>query len=296
VSSESTTSSELAEARISARHEPILAPPSIGAQAITGFALGAAALGSFLAGRVFVSAFIAALCVLAYNDLRRLLADWGHIVTFVLGAGGVLGSLWSGYVGRLDLLSAAMAALVISLLLSRILLHEIQGRAEGVTQDVAATLGASGVVGVLGAHVLLIHEIDNFGFRGLMVFGLMVLLNDALAFFVGRWHGRHFLAASLSPNKTWEGTVSGFAASVAVGVVAGIVLDPPFDIASGIAFGAGMGVLAPVGDLVFSAIKRSAGARSSGRYLGPLGGALDAIDSVLFAAPAFYWAFRTIAL
>jgi phosphatidate cytidylyltransferase len=129
-----------------------------------------------------------------------------------------------------------------------------------------------------------------------MVFGLMVILNDVIAFFVGRWRGHHLLAPSLSPNKTWEGTAAGFAASVVVGVVAGIVLDPPFDVASGVAFGAGMGVLAPIGDLVFSAIKRSAGVRSSGRYLGPLGGALDAIDSVLFAAPAFYWAFRTIAL
>ena len=284
------------EALITGRHEPILAPPSAGAHTIAGLALAVAALGSFLAGRIALSAFFAALCVVAYNDLRRLLADWGHVVTFALGAGGVLGSLWSGYAGRLDLLSASTGALIVALLLSRILLHEIQGKAEGVTQDVAATLGAAGVVGVLGAHVLLIREVEHFGFRGLMVFGLMVIGNDAFAFFIGRWRGRHPLAPSLSPTKTWEGTAAGFAASVIVGVVAGIVLDPPFDVASGIAFGAGMGVLAPVGDLVFSAIKRSAGARTSGRYLGPLGGALDAIDSILFAAPAFYWAFRTIAL
>ncbi len=274
----------------------MLAPPSAGAHAIVGLALGAAALGSFVAGRVAVSVFFAVLCVVAYNDLRRLLADWGHVVTFVLGAGGVLGSLWSGYVGRLDLLSASTAALIVALLISRIVLHEAQGKAEGVTQDVAATLGAAGIIGVLGAHVLLIREVDRFGFRGLMVFGLMVILNDAAAFFVGRWRGRHPVATVLSPNKTWEGTAAGFAVSVVVGIVAGLALDPPFDLPSGVAFGAGMGVLAPVGDLVFSAIKRSAGVRSSGRYLGPLGGALDAIDSVLFAAPAFYWAFRTIAL
>jgi CDP-diglyceride synthetase len=60
--------------------------------------------------------------------------------------------------------------------------------------------------------------------------------------------------------------------------------------------GAAMGVLATVGDLVFSSIKRSAKAMGSGRYLGPLGGALDVVDGLFFAAPAFYWALRTIAL
>jgi phosphatidate cytidylyltransferase len=277
-------------------HEPMLAPPSAAAQAIMGITLGAAALASFLAGRLAVSIFVAVLCVIAYNDLRRLLAEWGHVITFGLGGAAVVAFLWSGYEGKLELLPATGAALTISLLLSRILLHEASGKAEGVTTDLAATLGAAGVVGVFGAHILLIRAVPRVGFRGLMVFGLMVILNDAMAFFVGRWRGRRRMAAAISPNKTWEGVLAGFAASVGVGIVAGLVLDPPFDLTSGIAFGAGMGVLAPVGDLVFSVIKRSAGVRSSGRYLGALGGALDAVDSVLFAAPAFYWAFRTIAL
>ena len=281
---------------MSARHEPMLAPPSAGAHVIVGLALGAAALGSFLAGRLAVSIFVAALCVVAYHDLRRLLATWGHIITFVLGGAGVPAFLWSGYAGRLDLLPASAAVLILSLLLSRIALHEASGKADGVTTDVAATLGAAGVVGVLGAHVLLIRSVPRVGFRGLLAFGLMVILNDAFAFFVGRWRGRRPMATAVSPNKTWEGIAAGFAASVGAGIVVGLVLDPPFDVVSGAAFGVGMGVLAPVGDLVFSVIKRSAGVRSSGRYLGPLGGALDTVDSVLFAAPAFYWAFRTIAL
>lgn len=88
----------------------------------------------------------------------------------------------------------------------------------------------------------------------------------------------------------------GFLASVAVGGVVGLAAEPPFDPQSGLAFGAAMGVLAPLGDLTFSAIKRGVGRKESGRTFGPLGGALDAADAVLFCAPAFYWAFRTIAL
>ena len=55
-------------------------------------------------------------------------------------------------------------------------------------------------------------------------------------------------------------------------------------------------MLVPLGDLGFSAIKHSAGVRHSGTYLGAAGGALDVVNGVLFAAPAFYWAFRTVAL
>jgi phosphatidate cytidylyltransferase len=121
-------------------------------------------------------------------------------------------------------------------------------------------------------------------------------LNDAFAFFGGRALGRRPLWPRISPNKTTEGTMCGFLASVVVGAVAGLTLNPPFDLQSGLALGAAMGVLAPLGDLSFSAVKRSAGRKESGRIFGPLGGALDAVDALLFCAPAFYWAFRTIAL
>jgi phosphatidate cytidylyltransferase len=217
-------------------------------------------------------------------------------VTTLLGAVGVGGLLWAGYEGRLELLAAAAAALVLALLTTRVLLHELRGTSSGTTDDVASTLGAAGTVGVFGAHVLLIRSFPRVGFRALLAFGLMVIGSDVIAFFVGRWRGRHRLAPRLSPAKTWEGALAGFCASVAVGVVAASVWDPPFDLRSGVMLGAAMGVLAAVGDLVFSAIKRSAGVRGSGTYLGPVGGALDAVDSVLFAAPAFYWALRTLAL
>jgi phosphatidate cytidylyltransferase len=87
----------------------------------------------------------------------------------------------------------------------------------------------------------------------------------------------------------------GFVASAGTGLILGFTAEP-FDVQSGLAFGAAVGVLAPIGDLLFSALKRSAGVKESGRIFGPMGGALDTVDSLLFVAPAFFWAFRTIAL
>lgn len=273
-----------------------LAPPSARAHVAAGLALGAAALTTLLAGRIAVSVFLAVVVAAAYIDLRRLLAPLGHPVTTTLGLAGVVGFLWSGYSGRLELVPATGAALVLALLFWRVVLHEIRGRVEGTTADVAATLGAAGATGVLGAHVLLIRTFPRTGFRALLAFGLMVIVGDVVAFAVGRWRGRHQMAPRMSSQKTWEGALAGFAASVVVGLVAGVVWDPPFEVSSGLMLGAAMGLLAITGDLAFSVIKRSAGVKASSAYLGPLGGALDAIDGALFAAPAFYWALRTLAL
>ncbi|MGH2760448.1 MAG: phosphatidate cytidylyltransferase [Actinomycetota bacterium] len=264
---------------------------------VVGLLLGAAALATLLIGRVAVSGFVALVVLAAYIDLRRLLAPWGHVITVALGALGVAGFLWSGYSGRLDLLASTGAALVLALLVTRVLLYELGARSStGTTFDIASTLGAAGVAGVLGAHVLLIRSVDRFGFRGLLCFGLMVIANDVVAFAVERWRGFRRHPPATGRSKSWPGVAAGFVASVAVGVVAGAVLDPPFDFRSGALLGIGMGVLVPLGELGFAAIKRSAGVRVAGTYLGPMGGALDAVDGLLFSAPAFYWALRTLAL
>jgi phosphatidate cytidylyltransferase len=259
-------------------------------------AIGAAALATFLLGRLAVSIFVTVLLLVAYADLRGLLAQRGHLSTFALGAGGVGAFLWCGYTGKLDLLPAIVGGLVLSLLVTRIVLNEAGVHATGIVGDLSATLGAAGVAGILGAHILLVRAVDRVGFRGLLALGTMVIGCDVAAFFVGRWRGKTPINKLVSPNKTWEGALAGGAASVAIGIVVGLVCDPPFTLASGIAFGAGVGVLAPLGDLVFSTIKRSAGVKHSAAYLGTAGGALDVVDSLLFVAPAFYWAFRTIAL
>lgn len=273
-----------------------VAPLSVTRHVLVSVAILAVSLTTFLIGRLAISIFLALVLLVAYTDLRGLLGERGHIMTFAFGAAGVGAFLWSGYTGDLGLLPAFVAGLVLLLLVTRIVLNEAGVQVGGVTGDLSATLGAAGVVGILGAHILLVRAVPRVGFRGLLALGLMVIANDTAAFFVGRWRGRHSLNQLVSPNKTWEGAMAGFAASVAVGIIVGSVVNPPFTIVSGLLFGAGVGILAPTGDLVFSAIKRSAGAKHSGTYLAGAGGALDVVDSLLFTAPAFYWAFRTIAL
>lgn len=274
-----------------------LAAPSTRAHIAVGLVLGAAGFTTLFIGRTAVSVFVALVALAAYVDIRRLLAPWGHVVTVLLGLLGVGGFLWSGYSGRFDLLASTGAALVLALLVTRVLLYELHARSEmGTTLDIAATVGAAGVAGVLGAHVLLIRGTERFGFRGLLAFGLLVIANNVAAFAVERWRAHRRRPATTGHGRGWPGAMAGSAASVVAGVAVGVVLDPPFDLRSGVLLGLGMGVLVPLGELAFAALKRSAGVRSAGTYLGPMGGALDAVDGLLFSAPAFYWALRTLAL
>lgn len=115
----------------------------------------------------------------------------------------------------------------------------------------------------------------------------IVKAGDAAAYCVGSSLGRWRMAPALSPGKTWEGGAASLVASL---VVAWAML-PSDRVGAGcpwggwLVYGAAVGVAGMVGDLVESLLKREAGCKDSGRSLGPLGGVLDLVDSLLVAAP-----------
>lgn len=137
----------------------------------------------------------------------------------------------------------------------------------------------------------------------ILVFFLVALLNDAMAWVFGVLFGKNnrgFVAAS--PNKSLAGFAGGLLMSVAAGVVAVILLPALFtsavmpSLVAGALLGLGAGTAATLGDLGESAIKRSAGVKDSGSLILGRGGALDSIDSVALAAPVYYMLYRILFL
>jgi len=118
-----------------------------------------------------------------------------------------------------------------------------------------------------------------------------IFAGDAVAYYGGRALGRHKLAPTISPNKTVEGSIAGLVGSVLAGIGLGSsLLSYPIAM---LAVGSLVaGIAGQLGDLTESALKRSAGVKDSASLLPGHGGMLDRLDSLLFAAPVFFWFFR----
>lgn len=119
---------------------------------------------------------------------------------------------------------------------------------------------------------------------------LVVWAGDAFAYGLGRWWGRHPFFPRVSPKKTLEGAVGGFAGSVLVGWGCGHWLWTAPGERAILLMAAIVAVAGQAGDLVESALKRSAGLKDSSGLLPGHGGLLDRIDSLVFAAPALWFA------
>ena len=112
---------------------------------------------------------------------------------------------------------------------------------------------------------------------------------DTFAYFAGRAFGKHKLAPKVSPKKTVEGSIGGLLGNVACGLLFAFVMDRWFGGSIGYGPMAALallcGVVAQIGDLSFSLIKREFGIKDYGRLFLEHGGVLDRFDSVLFVTP-----------
>jgi phosphatidate cytidylyltransferase len=126
---------------------------------------------------------------------------------------------------------------------------------------------------------------------------LVTKFSDMGAYITGSLIGKHPLVPHISPKKTWEGFFGALAFSVGGGC--GLLAVIPDKIGKlnykdAIVLGAILGFAAIVGDLAESLLKRSCGAKDSGRFLPGIGGALDLIDSILFTAPMMFFYLRFV--
>jgi phosphatidate cytidylyltransferase len=181
--------------------------------------------------------------------------------------------------------SWVMAALAVSMLVSAGVTTFSVSLDEAMPKTALAVLGIVYCCFLPGFLILL---------RPQMVIVLLgvVWIGDAAAFYGGRLTGRHLLARTISPKKTVEGAFAGLIGSVVAGVVLGVWLGKESSGTLLIASFAA-GCVGQIGDLAESALKRSAGVKDSSSLLPGHGGMLDRLDSLLFAAPVYYWFFHS---
>jgi phosphatidate cytidylyltransferase len=124
----------------------------------------------------------------------------------------------------------------------------------------------------------------------LLAFFFLVLMgSDTGAYYTGRAFGRHKLAPSVSPGKTWEGAAGGMAASLVAAALTHYWFFTELGLGAALGLALMMNVLGVVGDLTESALKRGANAKDAAQILPGHGGLLDRLDSLLFNAPLIYY-------
>ena len=138
-----------------------------------------------------------------------------------------------------------------------------------------ASIGLLGLIGVPSA------------FPAILSAAIPIWAGDTAAIFAGKAFGKHKLAPSISPNKTWEGSIANLLAAVGAAAALGYFLKYPMD--KMLLLGVSCGVLGQVGDLFESYLKRQAGVKDSGNLLPGHGGVFDRLDSLLMTAPLSYW-------
>jgi phosphatidate cytidylyltransferase len=157
-----------------------------------------------------------------------------------------------------------------------------------VTFSMAVTVFAVVWIAIPFAHAVLLRNLPDHGAALLVNVLVATFFTDTFAYAGGRLFGRHPLAPSISPNKTVEGLVIGVLGGIAGFWFAGLYQDWLSGV-DALLMGACIAVIAPIGDLFESAIKRDLDVKDSGRLFGPHGGLLDRLDAVLFTVVAGYY-------
>jgi phosphatidate cytidylyltransferase len=166
------------------------------------------------------------------------------------------------------------------------------GEITGATSRLGIAVFSVFYLGGLSAPLALLQRDVAAGPFWVFVAIAVTFANDTGAYFAGRTLGRHKLYPAISPSKTVEGAFGGLAGGLIAAWICHLTFFPELTLRDCLLVGMPAAVIGPIGDLLESMIKRSAGVKDSGRMLPGHGGILDRIDALLFVS-AWVYAYTT---
>ena len=266
---------------------------SIGVRIGTGIAVAVIALVAFKLGTVTSLVLCLIVVTFAAGECFGVLRRAGYHPATLLGLVGTI-SLMVGAYNK----GIAAVPLVLVLITAFTLIWYLFGIERGSpVAGTAATLLTVGWVSLLGTYAGLLLSPSLFPDRHGIAFLLGAIIatvaNDVGALVIGGGMGRHPLAPTISPNKTWEGLVGGALFSILASVVV-VGQIHPWTPSNAALLGLVVAVVAPIGDLCESLLKRDLQLKDMGRLLPGHGGVLDRVDALLFVLPATYYLVRAL--
>ncbi len=276
-------------------HREIHADRNLPVAIATGVAIGAITLIAFKLGNVASLLWLTLVVVVAAAEGFAALRRANYRPATLLGLVAVVGIMVGTYNKGTQAIPLAIVMLVAFTLVWYLAGVE---HAEPV-RGTAGTLLVFCWIGVFGSYAALLLNPSLFPDRHGIAFLLGAIITavayDVGALAVGSWIGRRPLAPSISPNKTWEGLFGGAAAAIVVAIVVVHAISP-WTVGKALALGIVVAVVAPLGDLCESLIKRGLDLKDMGRLLPGHGGLLDRLDSLIFVIPATYYLVKAVHL
>jgi phosphatidate cytidylyltransferase len=159
---------------------------------------------------------------------------------------------------------------------------------DGIVVSMGVTVLGAVWIGLPLVHAVLLRDLPDHGAALLIDVLIGTFVADTGAYAVGRMFGSHPIAPNISPNKTIEGLLGGFAIGTMAFWFAGLYQDWLSGV-DALIIGAAVAAVAPFGDLFASMVKRDLGRKDTGRLFGPHGGVLDRLDAVLFTIVVGYY-------
>jgi phosphatidate cytidylyltransferase len=186
--------------------------------------------------------------------------------------------------------------LVISLIIIPPIILLIIRQKEGAFSNWAWVIAGIIYVGLLLSFLVALRLDAGRGWVFLALFATFG--SDTAAYFLGKALGRHRLAPSISPAKTWEGAIAGLFGAIIVSLLFTLStpLQLPLSYGQAILLGVLVSVFGQIGDLLESLLKRKAGVKESGNLMPGHGGLLDRMDSVVFASIVVYLYYTYVVL
>lgn len=278
------------------------------ARVLSGCILGAAvvAVATWVPSAVCCLMLVVIVVVAQWEFYRLLKLGGIPSFKFIGCLSGVLliVASWLSFQFDATVLSAEWEILVLVMVVMAVLLRQLQQKQNGYSlAPVAYTLlGVLYVPFLFNFLTKLVFAWDSPGWYGgigptgrWLFFYLIAVVKcaDIGAFLFGTLFGRHKLIPRISPGKTWEGCLGGIIMGVVVSLVFfktcnGQLGYVSLRLGDAVLLGIVLPIIGVLGDLIESMLKRTAGAKDSGRIIPGMGGMLDVLDSLLFAVPVFY--------
>ncbi len=228
-------------------------------------------------------------CEMAFVKTGLLFGFLFNVAAYLLGFGKFYGL--GRYVGGSG--SYIILSLLFLLVVTVMVLQLFSRPLKGASYSVAVTVLGVVFIVLFSSHLVLLKSLKD-GVFYIMTLIVVVMLNDSGAYFGGLLLGKHKVGFELSPNKSWEGYFSG----LLFGVLGFILANQfsasffgreLFSMIEAVFLGIALSILADMGDLVESAIKRDGGIKDSGSIIPGHGGMWDVFDAIIFTLPFFYY-------